>query len=47
MLTQPQVQGYSTDSGLRDIVITEKEVMLTFLLQLPVAIVLTVGLNWW
>jgi predicted nucleotidyltransferase component of viral defense system len=34
MLTQPQVQRYSTDSGLRDIMIAEKEVMLTFLLQL-------------
>jgi len=34
MLTQPQVQRYSTDSGLRDIMIAEKEVVLTFLLQL-------------
>jgi predicted nucleotidyltransferase component of viral defense system len=34
MLTKPQVQRYSTDSGLRDIMIAEKEVVLTFLLQL-------------
>jgi len=34
MLTQPQVQRYSTDSGLRDIMIAEKEAVLTFLLQL-------------
>src|ERR1700678_3827257 len=34
MLTQPQLQRYSTDSGLRDIMIAEKEVGLTFLLQL-------------
>src|ERR1039458_1917103 len=30
----PQVQRYSNDSGLRDIMIAEKEVVLTFLLQL-------------
>lgn len=34
MLTQPQVQRYSTESGLRDIMIAEKEVVLTLLLQL-------------
>src|ERR1017187_10214244 len=34
MLTKPQVQRYSTESGLRDIMIAEKEVVLTFLLQL-------------
>ena len=34
MLTQPQVQRYSTESGIRDIMIAEKEVVLTFLLQL-------------
>lgn len=34
MLTQPQVQRYSTESGLRDIMIAEKEVVLTYLLQL-------------
>jgi len=34
MLTQPQVQRYSTESGLRDITIAEKEAVLTFLLQL-------------
>jgi predicted nucleotidyltransferase component of viral defense system len=34
MLTRPQVQRYSTESGLRDIMIAEKEVILTFLLQL-------------
>ena len=34
MLTQPQVQRYSTESGLRDVMIAEKEVVLTFLLQL-------------
>jgi predicted nucleotidyltransferase component of viral defense system len=34
MLTQPQVQRYATESGLRDIMIAEKEVVLTFLLQL-------------
>jgi hypothetical protein len=33
MLTQPNVQRYSTNSGLRDIMIAEKEVVLTFLLQ--------------
>jgi len=35
MLTQPQVQRYAVESGLRDIMIAEKEVVLTFLLQLP------------
>ncbi len=34
MLTQPQVQRYSNESGLRDLMIAEKEVVLTFLLQL-------------
>jgi predicted nucleotidyltransferase component of viral defense system len=34
MITQPQVQRYATESGLRDIMIAEKEVVLTFLLQL-------------
>jgi hypothetical protein len=34
MLTRPQVQRYSTESGLRDIMIAEKEVVPTFLLQL-------------
>lgn len=34
MLTRPQVQRYSIESGLRDIMIAEKEVVLTFLLQL-------------
>jgi predicted nucleotidyltransferase component of viral defense system len=34
MLTQPQVQRYSNESGLRDIMIAEKEMVLTFLLQL-------------
>ena len=34
MLTQAQVQRYSTESGLRDIMIAEREVVLTFLLQL-------------
>ncbi len=34
MLTQPQVQRYSNESGLRDIMIAEKESVLTFLLQL-------------
>ena len=34
MLTQPQLQRYSAESGLRDIMIAEKEVILTFLLQL-------------
>ena len=34
MLTQPQVQRYSNESGLRDIMLAEKEVILTFLLQL-------------
>lgn len=33
MLTQPQVQRYAIESGLRDIMIAEKEVVLTFLLQ--------------
>jgi hypothetical protein len=30
MLTKAQVQRYSTESGLRDIMIAEKEVVLTF-----------------
>jgi predicted nucleotidyltransferase component of viral defense system len=34
MLTQAQVQRYSNESGLRDVMIAEKEVVLTFLLQL-------------
>jgi predicted nucleotidyltransferase component of viral defense system len=34
MLTQTQVRRYSTQSGLRDMMIAEKEVVLTFLLQL-------------
>lgn len=34
MLTRPQVRRYSTQSGLRDMMIAEKEVVLTFLLQL-------------
>jgi predicted nucleotidyltransferase component of viral defense system len=34
MLTQAQAQRYSTESGLRDIMIAEREVVLTFLLQL-------------
>jgi predicted nucleotidyltransferase component of viral defense system len=34
MLTRPQVQRYTGESGLRDIMIAEKEVVLTFLLQL-------------
>jgi hypothetical protein len=34
MLTQAQVQRYSNESGLRDIMIAEKEVVLTFLLPL-------------
>ena len=34
MLTQPNVQRYAVESGLRDIMIAEKEVVLTYLLQL-------------
>jgi len=34
MLTRPQVQRYAVESGLRDMMIAEKEVVLTFLLQL-------------
>ncbi|WP_035358321.1 nucleotidyl transferase AbiEii/AbiGii toxin family protein [Edaphobacter aggregans] len=34
MLTQAQVQRYAFEAGLRDIMIAEKEVVLTFLLQL-------------
>ena len=34
MLTRAQVQRYAFDSGLRDMMIAEKEVVLTFLLQL-------------
>ena len=34
MLTQLQVQRYAIESGLRDIMIAEEEVVLTFLLQL-------------
>jgi hypothetical protein len=33
MLTRPQVQRYATESGLRDIMIAEKEIVLTYLLQ--------------
>ncbi|MGH9161548.1 MAG: nucleotidyl transferase AbiEii/AbiGii toxin family protein [Vicinamibacteraceae bacterium] len=34
MLTRPQVQRYAMESGLRDIMIAEKEIILTYLLQL-------------
>jgi len=34
MLTRPQVQRCATESGLRDIMIAEKEIILTYLLQL-------------
>jgi predicted nucleotidyltransferase component of viral defense system len=34
MLTRPQVQRYAVESGLRDMMIAEKDVVLTFLLQL-------------
>ena len=34
MLPRPQVQRYSAESGLRDIMIAEKEVVLTYMLQL-------------
>ena len=34
MLTRAQVTRYANDSGLRDLMIAEKEVVLTFLLQL-------------
>src|SRR6266545_7243697 len=34
MLTRPEVQRYSAQSGLRDLMIAEKEIVLTFLLQL-------------
>lgn len=34
MLTRPEVQRYAAQSGLRDIMIAEKEVVLTYLLQL-------------
>ena len=34
MLTQPQVQRYSAQSDLRDIMIAEKEIILTYVLQL-------------
>jgi predicted nucleotidyltransferase component of viral defense system len=34
MLTRPQVQRYATESGLRDIMIAEKETVLTYLLEL-------------
>src|SRR5215469_4427986 len=34
MLPQPKVQRYAVASGLRDIMIAEQEVVLTFLLQL-------------
>lgn len=34
MLTRPQVQRYAVESGLRDMMIAEKEIVLTFLLQL-------------
>ena len=34
MLTLPEVRRYSTQSGLRDMMIAEKEIVLTFLLQI-------------
>jgi predicted nucleotidyltransferase component of viral defense system len=34
VLTRPQVQRYAAESGLRDIMIAEKEIVLTYLLQL-------------
>jgi predicted nucleotidyltransferase component of viral defense system len=34
MLTQTEVRRYSAQSGLRDMMIAEKEIVLTFLLQL-------------
>ena len=34
MLTQAQVQRYANESGLRDIMIAEKEIVLTYMLQL-------------
>lgn len=34
MLTQPKVQRYASRSGLRDIMIAEKEIVLTYVLQL-------------
>jgi predicted nucleotidyltransferase component of viral defense system len=34
LLTQAQVRRYAAESGLRDIMIAEKEIVLTFLLQL-------------
>lgn len=34
MLTQAQTQRYAAESGLRDLMIAEKEIVLTFLLQL-------------
>jgi predicted nucleotidyltransferase component of viral defense system len=34
MLTRPQLQRYAAESGLRDLMIAEKEVILTYLLQL-------------
>ena len=34
MLSRPQVQRYTAESGLRDIMIAEKEIILTYLLQL-------------
>jgi predicted nucleotidyltransferase component of viral defense system len=34
MLPQPKVQRYAIESGLRDIMIAEKEIVLTYLLQL-------------
>ena len=34
MLTHPQVQRYAIESGLRDLMIAEKEIVLTYLLQL-------------
>ncbi len=34
MLSRPEVQRYSAEAGLRDLMIAEKEVVLTFLLQL-------------
>ncbi len=43
MLTRPQVQRYATESGLRDVMIAEKETVLTYLHSRSGGVAGTVG----
>jgi hypothetical protein len=49
MLTRPQVQRYAAESSLPDIMIAEKEVVLTYMLQLlavPTGPIFTMARSW-